>query len=178
VLGFLRLGLEQFGGQALSHTIELLLYTGQRGSNVYRITWGDIDGDTIWVAQAQDCREAQRSRSGISPPSSRHAKSRIWHQSLAEQSARIRRPGNEQRHRKSDGSPEAIPRRHATANRVLTILKAALNHAWKVGQVVSDDAWRRTKPFKGVDTARVRYLTEAECVRVLIAANADNSRMG
>src|SRR5215470_8653360 len=39
VLGFLRLGLEQFGGQALPHTIELLLYTGQRGSNVYRITW-------------------------------------------------------------------------------------------------------------------------------------------
>jgi len=55
---------------------------------------------------------------------------------------------------------------HATANRVPTILKAALNHAWKVGQVVSDDAWRRTKPFKGVDTARVRYLTKAECVRV------------
>jgi len=91
-----------------------------------------------------------------------------WHQSLAEQPARIRtKPGRKQRHRKSDGGPEAIRRRRATANRVLTILKAALNHAWKAGHVVSDDAWRRTKPFKGVDTARVRYLTEAECVRLV-----------
>src|SRR5262249_50355852 len=90
-----------------------------------------------------------------------------WHQSLGEQPALIpSKPGNDQRRRKSDGSPEAIPRRRTTANRVLTILKAALNHAWKVGQVVSDDAWRRTKPFKGVDTARVRNLTKAECVRV------------
>ncbi len=91
-----------------------------------------------------------------------------WHQSLAEQPARIRtKPGKKQRHRKNDGGPEAIRRRRATANRVLTILKAALNHAWKAGHVVSDDAWRRTKPFKGVDTARVRYLTEAECVRLV-----------
>jgi len=29
----------------------LLLYTGQRGSDVYRMTWGDIIGDTIRVAQ-------------------------------------------------------------------------------------------------------------------------------
>lgn len=91
-----------------------------------------------------------------------------WHQSLAEQPARIRtKPGKKQRHRKNDGGPEAIRRRRATANQVLTILKAALNHAWKAGHVVSDDAWRRTKPFKGVDTARVRYLTEAECVRLV-----------
>src|SRR5262249_20186454 len=30
-----------------------------------------------------------------------------------------------------------------------------------------DDAWRRVKPFKGVDTARVRYLSEAECIRLV-----------
>jgi hypothetical protein len=34
---------------------------------------------------------------------------------------------------------------------------------------VSDDAWRRVKPFKAVDTARVRYLSEAECVRLVNA---------
>lgn len=32
-------------------TYALLLYTGQRGSDVYRMTWGDIAGDTIRVAQ-------------------------------------------------------------------------------------------------------------------------------
>jgi integrase len=32
-------------------TFALLLYTGQRGSDVYRMTWADIVGDTIRVAQ-------------------------------------------------------------------------------------------------------------------------------
>jgi integrase len=56
------------------------------------------------------------------------------------------------------------------ANRILTVLKAALNHAWKLGHVASDDAWRRVKPFRAVETARVRYLSEAECVRRLVNA--------
>jgi integrase len=66
-------------------------------------------------------------------------------------------------------SPDGIRRRRATANRVLTILKAALNHAWKAGHLASDEAWRRVKPFRRVETARIRYLTEAECVRLVNA---------
>src|SRR6185437_7378540 len=58
------------------------------------------------------------------------------------------------------------------ANRVLTILKAALNHAWNAGQVATDDAWRRVKPFKGVEKARVRYLSTAECLRLVNACEA------
>jgi hypothetical protein len=50
----------------------------------------------------------------------------------------------------------------------VTVLKAALNHAWKAGHVASDDAWRQVKPFKGVETA-LRYLSEAECVRLVNA---------
>ena len=50
------------------------------------------------------------------------------------------------------------------------MLKATLNHAWKAGHVASDDAWRRVKPFKAVETARVRYLSEAECVRLVSAS--------
>jgi integrase len=93
-----------------------------------------------------------------------------WHQSLAEKPAMVRsKPGREPKHRKADKSPDGIRQRRATANRVLTVLKAALNHAWKTGHVASDDAWRRVKPFKAVETARVRYLTEAECVRVVNA---------
>jgi len=34
--------------------------------------------------------------------------------------------------------PDAIRKRRATANRVLTVLKAALNHAWREGRVPSD----------------------------------------
>src|SRR5262249_45168052 len=71
-----------------------------------------------------------------------------------------------QNYRRAETGPDAIRKRRATANRILTVLKAALNHAWKAGHVASDDAWRRVKPFRGVETARVRYLSEAECVRL------------
>jgi integrase len=93
-----------------------------------------------------------------------------WHRGLAEQAARLRtQRGRKQNYRKVDKSPDGIRRRRATANRVLTVLKAALNHAWNAGHIGTDDAWRRVKPFKAVETARVRYLTEAECVRLVNA---------
>jgi integrase len=97
-----------------------------------------------------------------------------WHHALAEQRARTRtRPGRKQNFRKAETGPEALRRRRATANRILTVLKATLNHAWKAGNVTSDDAWRRVKPFKGVETARVRYLSAAECVRLVNACEPD-----
>jgi integrase len=93
-----------------------------------------------------------------------------WHQGLAEKRARVRtKAGRKQNYRKADTGSDAIRSRRATANRILTVLKAVLNHAWKAGHVASDDAWRRVKPFKGVETARVRYLSEAECVRLVNA---------
>jgi integrase len=93
-----------------------------------------------------------------------------WHHGLAERPplARSKR-GKKPNERKADKSPDAIRKRRATANRVMTVLKAALNHAWKAGQVASDDAWRRVRPFKAVETARVRYLSEAECRRLVNA---------
>ena len=59
--------------------------------------------------------------------------------------------------------------RRASANRILTVLKAALNLAFADGKVHSD-AWRRVKPFKGADSARVRFLADAEAVRITNAA--------
>ena len=93
-----------------------------------------------------------------------------WHHGLAEKPALARtKPGRKPNHRKADKSADGVRKRRATANRILTVLKAALNHAWKAGHVASDDAWRRVKPFKAVETARVRYLSEAECVRLVNA---------
>jgi integrase len=93
-----------------------------------------------------------------------------WHHGLAEKRARARtKPGRKQNYRKVETGPDSIRKRRATANRILTVLKAALNHAWKAGHVTSDDAWRRVKPFKAVETARVRHLSEAECVRLVNA---------
>jgi integrase len=93
-----------------------------------------------------------------------------WHHGLAEKRARVRtRPGRRQNYRKAETGTDAVRKRRATANRILTVLKAALNHAWKAGHIASDDAWRRVKPFKAVETARVRYLSETECVRLVNA---------
>ena len=64
---------------------------------------------------------------------------------------------------------EAVRRRRASANRTLTVLKAALNRAWREGKISSDEAWRRVEPFEEVDAARVRYLTVAEAKRLLNA---------
>src|SRR5262249_6536844 len=69
--------------------------------------------------------------------------------------------------------PAAVQRRRATANRVLTYLKAALNHAWRAGLIPSDAAWRRIKPFRAVDLPVIRYLSQAEITRLLNACAAD-----
>jgi integrase len=66
---------------------------------------------------------------------------------------------------------EAVRARRSTANRILTILKAALNHAYHEGRVMSDEAWRKVKPFREVDTPVVRFLTAAECRRLVNASH-------
>lgn len=68
---------------------------------------------------------------------------------------------------------EAMRKRKATANRILTVLKAALNHAYEHGRVKSADAWRRVKPFRGVDAPKVRHLSSDECVALLHACDDD-----
>ena len=99
-------------------------------------------------------------------------KIRRWHQDLAKAGARIRtKKGEEQRFRDSEADAEWQRRRKSTANRILTTLKAALNRAWRAGQVASDAAWRRIEPFENVDSSRVRYLTIAEVRRLINAAD-------
>ena len=93
---------------------------------------------------------------------------RKWHTDIAKEPARLRTAkGKKQRHRELTGDDEARRRRRASANRVLTILKAALNHAWREKKVQSDAEWRRVEPFENVHAARVRYLTVAEGKRLI-----------
>ena len=66
-----------------------------------------------------------------------------------------------------------VASRHRACKSSTRIGAIALNHGWKAGQVASDDAWRRVKPFKGVETARVRYLKDDECVRLVNACQPD-----
>jgi integrase len=64
-------------------------------------------------------------------------------------------------------------RRRSTANRTWAIFRAGLNHAFHTGKIESDSAWRKVKPFKGVDAPRVRWLTVAEAKRFINACDPD-----
>jgi len=70
-----------------------------------------------------------------------------------------------------DTTRRALQRRaQATANRVWATCRAALNHAFVTGKVESDLEWRRIKPFRGTDQPRKRFLSVAECNRLLGAS--------
>jgi len=92
-----------------------------------------------------------------------------WHRSLADEP--IRRRGKSIEIDLKD--PIAIRKRKATANRILTVLKAALNYAWNQGKCSSKIAWDRVKPFRGCDIPKERYLTIAECERLIDACRPD-----
>jgi integrase len=93
-----------------------------------------------------------------------------WHVDLSKRPPRVRtRRGGEQQHRSANGDEDAVRRRQASANRVLTTLKAALNRTWRQGEISSDAAWRRVEPFADTSGVRLRYLTIAECRRLINA---------
>jgi integrase len=68
---------------------------------------------------------------------------------------------------------DAVRQHRASANRVLTILRAALNQAFRDGKVASDVPWRTVKPFHGVDSPRLRYFTKDEVTRLINAAQGN-----
>jgi integrase len=85
-----------------------------------------------------------------------------WLAAVAAEPARVRSSkGKPQRHRKAIGGDEARRARHASANRVWAILRAALRHYRKAGP------WEDVKQFTGVATARTRFLTVAEAQRLI-----------
>ena len=101
---------------------------------------------------------------------------RAWRNTLAKSPAQRRsKAGKVQYRPKPDSADEeAIRKRKASANRVLTMLKAILNKAFDDKQVNNRDAWgRRLKPFKEVDSPPVRYLTLTEAQRLINASDDD-----
>ena len=99
---------------------------------------------------------------------------RKWLAQLAEMLPRARtKAGKPQQYRAFDGSDEAIRRRKSSANRTWTILRAALNHAFREDLVASDATWRKVKSFRSVDAARVRYLTVEQAQRLVNATGPE-----
>jgi integrase len=66
--------------------------------------------------------------------------------------------------------PEELRCARATANRVWSTLRSALNLAFRNDQVSDDRAWRRISPFKNVDRPQTRFLKVEECRRLIAAA--------
>jgi integrase len=101
---------------------------------------------------------------------------RSWHRGLATAPARLRTSAAATKRRVrplSSEDPDALRARRATANRILTQLKAALNLAYREGHATTDYPWRMAKPFAKVDTAHVRYLTDDEAKRLVNACPPD-----
>jgi integrase len=97
-----------------------------------------------------------------------------WHRALAAAAARVRSKKGQVRHKDTTGDTEAPRRRRSTANRILTILKAALNHARAEGRVTcSADAWTAVKAFREADAPKVRYLLDDEITRLVNACQHD-----
>jgi integrase len=98
---------------------------------------------------------------------------RGWLANIASEPPRARQKvgGIEPNYRKASGTDDdAKRRRRSTSNRVLTILKAALNHAFEEGHAASNAAWgKRLKPFEQADAARQRHLSVDECKRLVNA---------
>lgn len=86
-----------------------------------------------------------------------------WHQSIAD--SPIRRRGKLEALDKDD--PEAVRRRKASANRVMTVLKAILNRAWQERKVADKSEWERVKPFRNVEDARKVILQPQQIKRLI-----------
>jgi integrase len=103
-----------------------------------------------------------------------------WQTAVAASPALARpRPGAETPNlRHKTALPEHQRARKDTANRVFTVLKAALNLALARRRVVgTGEAWREVKPFKGVGQARTRFLSVEDQLRIVNACPEDFRRL-
>jgi integrase len=97
-----------------------------------------------------------------------------WHRGLAKKPPRVRsKIGGPPAYREPSDDLESLRKRKVSANRCLAILKAALNYARTNNKVTCEPAWSRVKPFRGVDIPRARYLSVAECQRLLNACDPE-----
>ncbi len=66
-------------------------------------------------------------------------------------------------------TPEEFRARKASTNRLWKNLRAALNLAYRERRVQSNEAWRELKEFRGTTSARIRFLSPTEQVRLVNA---------
>ena len=114
----------------------------------------------------------------------------VWQQKLTEAAKRKRTGKAGVKSHKKKAPKDAPPPKPAppltddekrarkdTANRVLSTLKAALNHALDRGRVKHGEAWQAVKPYRGTTSARIRFLSAEEQVRLVNVCPADFRRL-
>lgn len=152
--------------------------SGTAGNHAYTVNQA-LD-DYLNNYEASGGKHRHRMESVISrhirPPLGDYEVRKLTHTQLLEwRNARVQVPrsirGKEQASNLND--PEELRKRQVTTNRTMTHLKAALNFAYQNGRVANDGVWRRIKPFKNVEAARVRFLTEDESQHLVNAAEPD-----
>lgn len=108
-----------------------------------------------------------------------HGKVKVWRDEIADAGPRVRVPKGEQPASRTIDTQDtdAIRKRHATANRIFTVLRAALNFGYRRNRIATKAAWEKISPFRQVDAPKVRYLSIDECKRLIEACPADFRRL-
>ena len=98
-----------------------------------------------------------------------------WLRDISEKPRRVRtKPGAPQAYAPPPANDDERRARKDSANRILTILKAALNFVFKRGLVIiADPCWQRVEPFRKTARARVRFLKQEEQVALVSACPPD-----
>ncbi|WP_341910970.1 tyrosine-type recombinase/integrase [Ferrovibrio terrae] len=93
---------------------------------------------------------------------------RKWHDDISKSPKSIHAAfGEPRRYGPPPKTDEEKRKRKNTANRDLSILKAALNMAYRDGLVETDAGWRGAKQFRLVEVSSAECLSVAECQQLL-----------
>lgn len=149
-----------------------------------------------WEAYQQDCeRRGMKSLSrmegtvrlhilpalgGIEVTKLTQGRIERWHEDLSKAPARLRTKlgATEPATKPAPTTNEERRARKDTANRILTILKAALNYAKRKRlTTATGEAWREVRPFKGTTSSRVRFLNAEESQRLVNGCPPDFRRL-
>jgi len=74
---------------------------------------------------------------------------------------------------KTEGDDDSIRKSKDSVNRVLSMLKAALNLAFRNGLVATDTEWRRVSAFRNVTTNRRLFLSDKQVTKLLEATSGE-----
>jgi integrase len=104
-----------------------------------------------------------------------HSRVKAWRDEIADAAPKVRvKKGDAPKTRTIDSDDQSVMRkRYATANRIFTVLRAALNHGYRRNRIPTKAAWEKITPFRQVDAPKVSYLSLAECKRLMDACNDD-----